>query len=132
MKPEGQQAKSPVVFVIEDDDVQRRGLSRFLTREGFRVREFPDGEAAIKGAAERGEVPDLVVCDYRLPGKNGLEVMKELGGKGTDTACILISAYLTEELGTEARTAGFSRILEKPVNLSVLLHECRSAIACDQ
>ncbi|HUF05565.1 MAG TPA: response regulator [Aridibacter sp.] len=120
-------ARPPLVFVVEDDDVQRRGLSRFLKREGFRVRDYEDGESALEDARSAGAEPDLVVCDYRLPGRNGLDVMKEMGTGGR-TEFILISAYLTDELSTEARTAGFSRVLEKPVNLEKLLGECQAAI----
>lgn len=120
-------AAPPLVFVIEDDDVQRRGLSRFLEREGFLVREFADGESALKDAKSGSAGPDLVVCDYRLPGRNGLEVMKEMRA-GRGTAFILISAYLTDELNAEARTAGFSTALEKPVSLEILLRKCRAAM----
>lgn len=119
--------KGPLVFVIEDDDVQRRGLARFLRREGYTVRDFADGESAIEDALTEAHGPDLVVCDYRLPGSNGLEVMKEMG-VGRKTSFILISAYLTDELSLEARTVGCSRFLEKPISLEILLRECREAL----
>ncbi|QQS40489.1 MAG: response regulator [Acidobacteriota bacterium] len=122
------EARQPLVFVIEDDDIQRRGLSRFLKREGFNVREFADGESALKDAGSGSAGPDLVVCDYKLPGRNGLEVMKEMRA-GRGTAFILISAYLTDELNAEARTAGFSSALEKPVSLELLLKKCRAAMS---
>ncbi|MCO6512000.1 MAG: response regulator [Aridibacter famidurans] len=127
-KPE---ARPPLVFVIEDDDIQRRGLSRFLKREGFNVREFADGESALEDAHSGRDGPDLVVCDYKLPGRNGLEVMKEMGA-GRGTGFILISAYLTDALNSEARTAGFSSALEKPVSLELLLKKCKAAMGSGQ
>lgn len=124
------EAEPPCVYVIEDDDVQRRGLASYLSREGFVVKVFPDGESAINMIREdRDHVEQLVVCDYRLPGSSGLEVFAGLAGTVDAGRFILISAYLSDELASEASSMGVTRTLEKPLILEQLVAECREALS---
>lgn len=127
--PKDERSPAPVVYVIEDDDVQRRGLVRFLSREGFEVVEFADGESAVASLKDReSKSPDLVICDYRLPGKNGLEIGNAAQQMAPEAGFILISAYVDTAVITEAHEIGAAAVLEKPLGMEELFEECRSII----
>ncbi|HUF05569.1 MAG TPA: response regulator [Aridibacter sp.] len=117
----------PTVLVIEDDAILRRGLSRLFTREGFRTLESASGAEVLSGLSGYG-APELIICDYRLPEANGLQVIRSLKSKGIAAPFILITAYFTDELRLEAIAAGAISVMEKPLDLDVLVDACRNAV----
>jgi len=62
------------VLVVDDDEVVRDVVVRYLDREGFESRQAADGEAARRAISE--QVPDLVILDVMLPEMNGLDVCR--------------------------------------------------------
>ena len=64
------------IFVVEDDPAMRRLLAIVLTKAGYQVVCFADGEALI--AATRKRDPLCILLDVCLPGKSGLEILREL------------------------------------------------------
>ena len=78
------------ILLVEDEPGLVVTLSDLLTAEGYAVESASDG---ITGLARAGEEPfDLMVLDVMLPGKNGLDVCRELRGRGKDLAILMLTA----------------------------------------
>jgi len=107
---------------VEDDAILRRGLARLFPGEQYQVMQASDGEQATDLITHH--LPDLIICDFRLPKKNGLEVLSYLHQLGQMTAFILVTAYYSEELVREAERQGAAAVLEKPIELQFLRKQC--------
>lgn len=114
-KPEVTDNKAlPVrVFVVEDDMLMRDLLTTKFKNAGFVYNLFPSGEGAV--AAINQFKPNVVVLDYTLPGKSGLEVLKELrtSNESKDIEVIIFSNRDEEADKEEARAYGVSKFLLK-------------------
>jgi DNA-binding response OmpR family regulator len=77
------------VLLVDDEEIVRDVLSRYLEREGFRVDEAADGEAAVELA--RRDRPDIVILDLMLPKIDGLEVFRRLRS-GSDVPVVMLTA----------------------------------------
>jgi|SRR3989344_3744119 len=64
------------IFIIEDEKPLLEALRDKFTREGYEVASVEEGSAAVARAT--AEKPDLIILDLILPGKHGLEVLKEM------------------------------------------------------
>jgi CheY-like chemotaxis protein len=64
------------IIVIEDDDIIRKQVSESLSYEGYNVITAEDGEKGIEKI--KNNIPDLIICDIMMPGKNGYEVLEEV------------------------------------------------------
>ena len=78
---------SESILLIEDEDFIRLSLRTRLTREGYRVDEAPDGESGLE--AINRKQPDLILLDYRLPGRDGMSVLREVAEEHPDIVVIL-------------------------------------------
>ncbi len=115
--------KQKQVVIIEDDAVLRRGLRRFFDKERYAVIDFENGEdAAIKLLRE---TPDLILCDYKLPGVNGLEILQALRHEGINTPFLLMTGYFSDEVRENAIKNGATQTLEKPIDLNLLKDSCQ-------
>lgn len=110
------------VMIIEDDAVLRRGLRRFFINEGFSSLDFGTGEEAF--ASLEASPPDLIFCDYKLPGANGLEIMRQIRESGIKSPFVMMSAYCSDELKIKALENGAVAVLEKPFDLEELRKFC--------
>ena len=111
------------VLVVDDNPTAREILQHIL--ESFRCEPtvVESGEAALERLAE-GEHFDLLLLDWRMPGMDGLEVVKNLGalpGQGNMPSIIMLSAYAREEAVIQAEALGVHHFLHKPLNPSALL-----------
>ncbi len=82
------------VLVVDDEDAIRELVGTYLRDEGFVVDEAVDGEAAMEGL--RRERPDLVVLDLRLPGIDGLDVLREI--RRTSSTFVIVLTARAEEV----------------------------------
>lgn len=110
------------ILIVEDDAVLRRGLARMFPRDRFEVIQLGDGRAAVDSILS--SAPDLALCDYRLPGLDGLGVLSCLRKANPRTPFILLTAFYSERLEQQAMELGASVVLEKPVELTRLKREC--------
>jgi two-component system response regulator ChvI len=92
------------IFLVDDDDEFRESLSLNLADEGFDVRSFASGREGIDCLAA-GNAADVILLDWRMPGMNGLEVLRELRQHGTATPVIFLTA-LSDDIHEEAALAG--------------------------
>jgi two-component system, OmpR family, response regulator ResD len=77
------------VLIVDDEEIVRDVLTRYLEQEGFRVEGAADGEAAVE-VAER-DPPDIVVLDLMLPKLDGLEVFRRIRATG-DVPVVMLTA----------------------------------------
>lgn len=114
------------ILIVEDDKNTREGLSRVLKKEGYRVILSEDGTDALKKV--RQENLDLVLTDLKLPGADGLKILKETKKLRPEMAVILITAYGTIESAVEAMQDGAEDYLTKPINVGRLKHLIRKTL----
>lgn len=107
------------ILVVEDGQSQREQLRDFLRSEGHTVAEADNGEAAIKTVLS-GHF-DLVLLDYKMPGMDGLQVLKEIKRINSEIDVVIITAYGTIETAVEAIKVGAIDYITKPVELDELL-----------
>jgi two-component system response regulator PilR (NtrC family) len=115
------------LLVIDDDLSLRELLEMILRTAGHATDVAEDGEIGLRMALESDY--DLIISDIRMPGKNGLEVLKSLRSAGKQTNLILISAYATADTAVEAMRAGAHDFIPKPFKPVDLLTAVDSALA---
>jgi len=91
------------ILIADDEPSNRNILEQELNHKGFVVDTACGGREAL--AKIDSAPPDLVVLDYMMPDLSGLEVLKELRGKGNDTPVIMITAYGSVERAVEVMKA---------------------------
>lgn len=106
------------IFVTDDDETVRNGLSRRLSRKKHHVRSFESGETLLD--ALDFEVPDMILLDLKMKGMSGIETLKLLRPKAPEALVILLTAYGTIEDAVEAMRLGAYDFLIKSVDLGVV------------
>ncbi len=104
-----------LVLVADDNKQMRKLLVRFLSSLGYTVIEASDGFAAIALARER--TPDVVLLDLFMPGKTGLEVLKELVPGMPGTGFIIVTGNEDEEAADSCLRFGAFDYITKPLNM---------------
>ncbi len=107
------------ILVVEDGQSQREMLRDFLAREGHAVAEAENGDTAIQSVL-RGHF-DMILLDYKMPGMDGMQVLKEVKKINPEIDVIIITAYGTIETAVEAMKAGAIDYITKPVEFDELL-----------
>ncbi len=100
------------IMIVDDDDALRESLELILSAEGYSVVSAHCGEAALE-AIEHAPV-DVVLCDLRMPGIDGFDLMPQIARLMPGVPIILMSAHGTEDLAVEAIKRGAYDYLAKP------------------
>ena len=116
-----------VVHVVDDDPAMLDSLTFLLDVNGFVPKAYESANAFLAGAAIK--LPTCVVSDIRMPGLSGIELVRELKGRGTACPVILITGHGDVALAVEAMKAGAVDFIEKPFDDQVLLEAIRAALA---
>jgi DNA-binding response OmpR family regulator len=110
-------------ILVIDDEVQLRGVvRRILERAGHDVVEAGDGDAGLKMHQAHGA--DLVLVDIFMPGRDGIELIRDLRAKAPGTKIIVMSGGGRRgnlDLLDDARLLGATRALRKPFELAALV-----------
>jgi DNA-binding NtrC family response regulator len=115
------------VLIIDDEAAIRESLETLLEFEGYRVDSAETGE---QGLAKMGEQPfDLVLLDFALPDRNGLEILSEIRDRDPDLAVIMITAYGTVDNAVRAMQNGANNFIQKPWDNEKLLADVRAAVS---
>jgi two-component system nitrogen regulation response regulator GlnG len=107
------------ILVVDDEESVRWALTKALERAGYRVDLAADG-AGGAAAAENPEV-DLVLLDVRLPGRDGLAVLRDLRKRRPDLPVIMMTAYGTLQVAVEAMKQGAYDYIGKPFDMDEVL-----------
>jgi CheY-like chemotaxis protein len=111
------------VMVVDDDPSVLDCYRRLLGRAGYNTLVEAD-PCRVLSAGHADRRIDLLLLDHKMPGMDGLALLAELRRRDFRARCILVSAFLNDEVRTRARLLGVDRVLEKPVDVALL----RSAI----
>ena len=103
------------VLVVDDEATIRLALGRFLRTRGFEVEVADSGAAALEILAHRRF--SLMLCDLRMPGLSGLDVVPRALALDTDLGIIMLTAVNDAASATEALSSGAFDYLTKPVEL---------------
>jgi len=114
-------ARAGRILVVEDNDTLRRGIVRALRDSWDHVEEEASGEAAISRLTRAEETPfDVVLSDLRLPGADGVAVLRAALARESRTTVLLMTAYGSIESAVEAMRAGAFDFVQKPFDLEQL------------
>lgn len=105
--------KVPYVLVVDDEDVLREVLRRRLSMEGFEVETAEDGEEAV-AILERDDFVNVVLTDVKMPGLDGIAVMRRAKKKNHDIQVIVMTAYADSESAIAAVRENAYDYLTKP------------------
>jgi DNA-binding NtrC family response regulator len=106
------------ILIVEDNDRLRRGIARALRESWEEVHEAASGEEAVASLRDAATEPfDVVLSDLRLPGMDGLEVLRAARERNAQTSVVLLTAYGTIEAAVEAMREGAFDFVQKPIDL---------------
>jgi DNA-binding NtrC family response regulator len=114
------------LLLVDDDEVFLRPLHRTLERAGYEVLPVQSGEEALDTL--KAEDVDLVLTDRRLPGMDGVALVRQIKTDHPDLAVVVMTAYGTIESAVEAMRLGAEDYLVKPFEAAEMLLVIRRAI----
>jgi putative two-component system response regulator len=114
------------VLIVDDEARVREIISRKLTNEGYHCLTAPNGNNALK--VLKADQVDLVLLDIMMPGKSGIEVLREIRAKYQDTAVIMVTAVADVQTAIGLMKAGAYDYIIKPIELNVLLLSMNRAL----
>src|SRR5438874_1638850 len=103
----------PRILIIEDEENIRETVRFALEAAGYAVETAADGIEGLQDFGT-GECWDLVVLDHRMPGMEGLEVLRRMRARDPQARILMATAYATIELAVDAMKAGALDFLRKP------------------
>ena len=111
-------AAGAMILVVDDEENAREGLSKILTKEGYRVDTAANGKEAVDSLKHHSY--DLVITDMRMPLMDGFEVLREIKKMKESIGVIMITAYGEVESYLEAMNMGAFEYINKPVRVNEL------------
>jgi len=114
------------VLIIDDEASIRESLQTLLELEGFTVETASSGEEGLTKLAE--QPMDLVLLDFALPDRNGLEILHDIRDRDPELGVIMITAYGTVENAVAAMQAGATNFIQKPWDNEKLLADVRAVV----
>ena len=100
------------IFVVDDDPAVRETLSIVLSAAGYQVICFADGTALL--AVARSRIPACILLDVHIPGRSGLDILKELHGEDYPAPIFIISGQGDIAMAVSAIKSGALDFIEKP------------------
>lgn len=114
------------VLIVDDEQDFRTTLAGRLQLREVESDTAADGKKALEFLRKQVE-PDVMVLDLRLPGMDGLEVLRQTKNAYPDIEVIILTGYGTKAAEAEARKLGAFDYLQKPVTIDVLAEKIKSA-----
>ena len=115
------------ILVVDDEPDAVELLRDFLTGKSYEVSTAASGEEALKKVKK--ERPHLILLDIRMPGMNGLEVLRRVRQIDQEVGVIIVTAVNEEDTGREALKLGAFDFIVKPLNLEYLERSLWTKIA---
>jgi response regulator RpfG family c-di-GMP phosphodiesterase len=120
------QTQNARVLVVDDEDTIRLVLAKYLRTRGFEVATAESGDAALEALA--GGHFDLMLCDVRMPGLSGVEIVPAALETSPDLGIVMLSAVNDAPTATEAMSQGVLDYLTKPIELQHLYEAIARAL----
>ncbi|HUI61058.1 MAG TPA: response regulator [Steroidobacteraceae bacterium] len=121
--------RTPVVFVVDDDDAVRSSLRLLLKSVGLAASTLPTAQEFL--AAYNPHQPGCLILDVRMPGMSGIELQQQLNLRGAMIPVIFITGHGDVPMAVEAMRHGAFDFLQKPFRDQDLLDRIQRALARD-
>src|SRR4051812_19935589 len=112
-------SRSGRILVVDDEVNARTALAELLRDEGFDVETAADAFKAL--GKHESFLPHVVVTDLKMPGMDGIELVKRIRAHESPAAVIVMTAFGAVETAVDAMRAGAADYLTKPLNFDELL-----------
>lgn len=114
----------PETIAIVDDDESILDMLSFKFKDDYHVKTLENGEDCLSLLSETSpeDAPSIVVLDVMMPGRNGIEILKDIRSldNHSNIPVIVLSGTATDETATQAINAGADDYIDKPVSLDEL------------
>ena len=121
------------ILIVDDDVDTLANLSDILSDQGFDTVTAADGDralAVVNQTCEGQSAPiDLCLLDFKMPRKDGAQVVGEIRQQLPDLPTIMITAYAGDDGAQRAHQAGTYRVMRKPVDIPTLLSTIEKALS---
>jgi FixJ family two-component response regulator len=114
------------IFIVDDDPAIRDTLAILFSNEGYEVICFAEGAALL--AAARQQSPVCIVLDVHIPGKSGLDILKELNAQDYSAPIFIMSGQGDIAMAVDAIKHGALDFIEKPFRGSAVVARVREAL----
>ena len=114
------------VLIVDDEAAIRESLQTLLEFEGYTVDIASDGAEGLTRIADNPF--DLVLLDFAMPDRNGIEILQDIRERDAELPVIMITAYGTVENAVNAMQAGATNFIQKPWDNEKLLADVRAAV----
>ncbi len=111
------------VFIVDDDWAVGDALSIVLSLEGYRPKTFAEGQAFL--AAARARTPACIILDVHMPGRSGLDILKDLNAQDYPAPILIISGQGDIPMAVEAIKHGAVDFIEKPFDAETVVTRVR-------
>ena len=118
--------ESPLLSVVDDDEMLRESLPELLREFGFAARAFSSGQEFLSSSYV--DETRCLILDVAMPGMSGLDLQKELKRRGQAIPIIFINDQKDEDIRKQALRQGAVKFLYKPFNDSDLLEAVKAAL----
>ncbi len=105
--------KEEILF-IDDEECIRQVATRMLEKDDFHVTTLDSGEKALEVLAKKK--PVMIFLDIKMPGKSGMDVLKELKAAAPDVPVVMVSGHMNSDYAVQAGKAGACDYILKPVD----------------
>ena len=120
---------SKTVLIVDDDPTQRRILQAIIEKSGFSTLQAPDGDRALDMVlTPDGQTIDLILLDLVMPGRGGMETLKELTAKRSELPIIVLTGTGSIDTVVSAMQAGARDFLVKPAAPERVIVSLRNAL----
>jgi FixJ family two-component response regulator len=114
------------IFVVDDDETMRDTLSAVFVSEGCRVTCFAEGQPFL--IAARARTPACILLDVNMPGRSGLDLLRELDARHYPAPILIVSGQSDVPTAVNAIKGGALDFIEKPIEAAVVVARVREAI----
>src|SRR5262245_30944963 len=114
------------IFIVDDDSAVLDALSLVFSLEGYEVSGFQNGDSFL--ATARARTPAGVILDVHMPGRSGLDILKELNAEQYPSPIFIISGKGDIQMAVEAIKNGAFDFIEKPFEPDTVVTRVRDAI----
>jgi formate transporter len=114
------------MLIIDDEDVILESCRRIFSAEGFQVSCTTSPPEGLRLIADSSF--DVILCDWKMPGFDGMDVLEELQSRSPQSAVVMISGYPTPARQTEALKRGAMDYVAKPFTPGEIVEAVRKAI----
>jgi len=115
-----------IILVVDDEEVIRNGIKRVLDGDRFEIETCSSGHRAIERLQEKEY--GLIITDLKMPGMDGIEVLKAVKALQPDIPVILITGFASIDTAVEAMKNGASEYIPKPFTPDILLEKVQTAL----